>query len=1239
MRKRSAARLGALRRGRAEGSPASLARRAVVVATALVLVATGISIASVPSAGAVDPCNPVLNKIACENSLPGSPPSAWNVDKDGSPTIQGFATRMSVNLAETISFKINTNAAGYGIDIFRFGYYNGDGARRVASLSPSAALPQTQPSCLSNATTGLVDCGNWGVSAAWNVPGNAVSGVYEALLTRNDTGATSAIVFVVRDDSSHSNVLYQTSDATWQAYNNYGGNSLYFGTGPSFSGAAYKVSYNRPLLGRTNADYNNSFFTAEIPMVRFLERNGYDVSYFTNVDTDARGSLIQNHNLFMSSGHDEYWSANMRNNVTAARDAGVNLSFFSGNTMFWKTRYEASIDGSTTSSRTLVTYKETHPDIPASQVDPTGEWTGTWRDPRHASPPDGGWPENQIIGTLSEVNGTRRDAIKVPAAYKDLRMWRNTAIANLPVGGTYTMPIGTLGYEWDADKDNGFRPAGVIDLSSTSVTMSQTDINNSNGGIFSQYGHSVVPGTAVHNMTLYRAPSGAQVFSAASVQWSWGLDSYHDATPTPVDANMQQATVNLFADMGIQPSTLMSNLTLASKSVDTSTPTTTILSPTGGATVIAGQPTTISGTSADVGGGLVASVEVSTDSGASWHPATSTDNWATWSFAWTPSALGVVSLAVRGVDDSANYPSSPTTRSVTVSYACPCSLYNSNAVPQTSSTPDSNAIEVGVQFRSDVAGQITGIRFYKGTGNTGTHVGNLWSSTGTLLASATFTGETSTGWQQASFSSSVPITANTTYVASYFAPVGRYASQDYSFLVAIDNPPLHAPQTSTVANGNAVYRYNAGSAFPNQTYKSESYFVDVSFTSAAPPPADSTPPTVTSTTPANSATSVSTSVVASATFSEAVQSATVGFVLKAGSVSVAGTSAYNSATNTATFTPSAALAAATTYTATVSGVKDTAGNTIAAPSTWSFTTAASTSVTLGDTSVADFAAGTGSGTAVVQTADGEVALAPAAGDEFSGTTLPTGWTSTTIATGGTTTVGAGVLTLNGNRVNTSATFSAGRSLEFVATFRGENNQSVGLGSSLGSSTPYAVFGVSGGNLQAQTRTNNLTASSTGLGTTYLNAPHRFRVDWNTANISYSVDGVVVATHNRTLTMAMSLVARDSTTGAMPLIVDWIRLGPYPTTGIFTSRVLDAGQSFLYDAIAWTGDLPSGSTVAVEVRTGDTAAPDGTWTAFAAVTSGGSVGQTGRYAQYRVTLTRGTAVLTPSLNALSVIAHS
>ena len=766
MRERATWMAGATRASHDGRHRPPLTRQVVVTAVAFVLLAASFTVASARPAAAADPCNPVVNKIACENSLPGSPSDEWLVDRDGSPTIQGFATRMSVNVGETISFKVNTNASGYGIEIFRFGYYGGSGARRITSFAPSASLPQSQPSCLSNATTGLVDCGNWAVSASWNVPSSAVSGVYEALLTRNDTGATSSIVFVVRDDSSHSNVLYQTSDATWQAYNNYGGNSLYFGTGPAFSGAAYKVSYNRPLLGRSNSDYDNSFFTAEMPMVRFLERNGYDVSYTSDVDTDVRGALIKNHDLFMSSGHDEYWSANMRNNVTAARDAGTNLAFFSGNTMFWKTRYEPSIDGSGTASRTLVTYKETHQDIPASQVDPTGEWTGTWQDPRHASPPDGGWPENQIIGTISEVNGSRRDAIKVPAAYKDLRMWRNTAIANLGAGATYTMPTGTLGYEWDADKDNGFRPPGLIDMSSTSVTMTQADINNNNGGIFTEYGHTVQPGTAVHNITLYKAPSGALVFSSASVQWSWGLDSFHDATPTTPDVNMQQATVNLFADMGIQPSTLMAGLTLASSSPDSSAPSTTISTPAAGATIISGQATTIAGTAADVGGGKMASVEVSTDGGTTWHVATTSNSWANWTYAWTPSSLGTATVQARGVDDSGNYSSSPTTRTVTVQYQCPCSLYSSSTVPQTPSTPDANAIEVGVQFRSEIAGQITGIKFYKGTGNTGTHVGNLWTSNGSLLATATFTGESSTGWQTATFSAPVSIAANTTYVAS-----------------------------------------------------------------------------------------------------------------------------------------------------------------------------------------------------------------------------------------------------------------------------------------------------------------------------------------------------------------------------------------------------------------------------------------------------------------------------------------
>ena len=138
-------------------------------------------------------------------------------------------------------------------------------------------------------------------------------------------------------------------------------------------------------------------------MVRFLESNGYDVSYTTGVDTDRRGAELLEHKVFLSVGHDEYWSGQQRANVEAARAAGVNLAFFSGNEVFWKTRWENSIDGSGTPYRTLVTYKETHAN---AKIDPQAPatWTGTWRDPRFSPPGDGGRPENALTGTIFTVN-------------------------------------------------------------------------------------------------------------------------------------------------------------------------------------------------------------------------------------------------------------------------------------------------------------------------------------------------------------------------------------------------------------------------------------------------------------------------------------------------------------------------------------------------------------------------------------------------------------------------------------------------------------------------------------------------------------------------------------------------------------------------------------------------------------------------------------------------------------------
>src|SRR5262249_23666180 len=139
-------------------------------------------------------------------------------------------------------------------------------------------------------------------------------------------------------------------------------------------------------------------------------------------------------------------------------------------------------------------------------------------------------------------------------------------------------------------------------------------------------------------------------------------------------------------------------------------------------------------------------------------------------------------------------------------------IWPSNPTPAIVDGGDPNAVELGVKFQSDVAGSITGLRFYKAATNTGTHVGNLWSSTGQSLGTVTFRGETASGWQQASFASPVAIQANTVYVASYFAPNGHYsATRDYFATQGVDTPPLHA-LANGVAGGNGVYAYGATSS-------------------------------------------------------------------------------------------------------------------------------------------------------------------------------------------------------------------------------------------------------------------------------------------------------------------------------------------------------------------------------------------------------------------------------------------
>jgi cytochrome c peroxidase len=280
------------------------------------------------------------------------------------------------------------------------------------------------------------------------------------------------------------------------------------------------------------------------------------------------------------------------------------------------------------------------------------------------------------------------------------------------------------------------------------------------------------------------------------------------------------------------------------------------------------------------------------------------------------------------------------------SAAVTATIWPASAAPSMASFADTGSVNLGVKFTADQSGLVTAIRFYKGAANTGTHIGSLWTASGQLLASVTFANETASGWQQADLANPVAIDANTTYVVSYLAPNGGYAADSGYFAAAgVDSPPLHALRNG-VSGGNGLYAYAPTTQFPTGSFQSTNYWVDVVFATGVF--TDTTPPTVTTTSPAGGATNVSRTSVVSASFSEALNAATVTAstvqLRDAANAVVAATVSYDSATRVAALTPSSALAPGSVYTATVvggaSGVTDVAGNPLAANRIWSFTTAA-----------------------------------------------------------------------------------------------------------------------------------------------------------------------------------------------------------------------------------------------------------------------------------------------------------
>ena len=452
------------------------------------------------------------NTIQVENARPGT--TAWRLsnpaDNVEGSQIEGFASATSVNRGSPIRFFVRTTSPSFTIAIYRLGWYRGLGGRQ--EMAPRSFTAVRQPLPTPDPAFHMVQC-NWTRSFTLTTsnpsdPTDWVSGIYVAKLTAS-SGRDRYIIFVVRDDRSSSSLVYQQSVNTYQAYNIWGGTSLY-----TVNPRAVKVSFNRPYAGGLGT---GQFLSYEFNMVGFLEREGYDVTYTTNVDTHERGAFLVKHKGFLSVGHDEYWSYEMRRNVTAARDAGVGLGFFSANDVYWQIRYEPSlINGA--ADRTIVAYKETANQRDPDALNPATYYlvTTRWRNPHVTLP---GQPEDSLIGIMS--NG--KDPVSGDIVVQETGTWV-FARTGLKDGDHLA---GILGYEVDTLFSDATKPVGLIQIAHSPYILS---------------GQSFAGDSSV-----YQAASGAWVFAAGSIRWAWGLSHISPWSPTPsrVNAATQQITRNV----------------------------------------------------------------------------------------------------------------------------------------------------------------------------------------------------------------------------------------------------------------------------------------------------------------------------------------------------------------------------------------------------------------------------------------------------------------------------------------------------------------------------------------------------------------------------------------------------------------------------------------------------------------------------------------------------------------------
>ncbi len=480
---------------------------------------------------ASQPTTVVGNAIVRENAQLGT--ISWRIPQgnEASIQIQAYASATSVLPGQKLSFSVSTQNEGmhYSVDIYRLGWYGGDGGRLMASQGDLIGHVQgyydpvnhrlvSCKSCYVDTKTDLVEA-NWRPSYTLTVPTDWTTGVYLAKFTDANAMQTYA-PFDVKGNFT-SRYVTVTSDTTYQAYNTWGGYSLYEADGSAGTSSleensvtrAVKVTFDRPYeRGAGSGD----ILLFEANAIHWLERQGYNLSYISSVDLHENPSQLLHHQAYLSLGHDEYWTKEMRDGVERARDQGVSLVFLGANAAYWQMRFEP--DSAGTADRTIVCYKvETaNNDLandPFYGKDNT-RVTTKWRDPVLAR------PENALIGIMySGLTHTRQGfPWEVSSPAKSLLLGGT----GLQTGHQYGCDL--VGYEWDRIFTNGATPAGLQVLG-TSPTQKDDHTYD------------------VSNTTYYIAPSGAMVFAVGSIYWTRALDSYRYQTETDGLCADQSATI------------------------------------------------------------------------------------------------------------------------------------------------------------------------------------------------------------------------------------------------------------------------------------------------------------------------------------------------------------------------------------------------------------------------------------------------------------------------------------------------------------------------------------------------------------------------------------------------------------------------------------------------------------------------------------------------------------------------